>query len=140
MPPVGSVFKHIDHIQEVFLQKSIWHQIFWLSRSLIFLRKGDHAFAFTMLPSQFILDLLLSHSKLLISSDPLIFLLFYLASLDNVFGCNQLNWPWHFKQWSVAPELSQFPFMLPSCWSIVLVISFSIVSPIYSALQLKFNA
>ena len=79
------------------------------------------------------------HFDLIISSDSLIFLLLYLASLDNVFGCSQLNWPWHSKQCSVAPELSHFPFML-SCWcSIVLVITFFFVSPMYSALQLQFN-
>ena len=76
---------------------------------------------------------------LLISNDSLIFLLLYLASLDNVFSCSQLNWPWHFKQCSVAPELSHFPFML-SCWcSIDLVITVFFVSPMYSVLQLQFN-
>ena len=60
----------------------------------------------------------------------------YMASFDNIFVCSQLNWPWHFKQWSVAPELSYFSFML-SCWcSIVLFITFFFVSPMYSALQL----
>ena len=78
------------------------------------------------------------HFDLWISSDPLIFLLLYLASLD-VFGFSQLNWPWHFKQCSVAPELSHFPFML-SCWcSTVLVITFFFVSPMYCALQLQLN-
>ena len=67
------------------------------------------------------------------------FLLLYLASLDNVFGCSHLNWPWHFKQCSVAPEISHFWFML-SCWcSIVLVITFFFASSMYSALQLQFN-
>ena len=62
------------------------------------------------------------------------------ASLDNIFGCDQLNWPWHFKQCSIAPELSHFPFML-FCWcSVVLVITFSFVSPMHSVLQLQFNA
>ena len=63
----------------------------------------------------------------------------YMASFDNIFVCSQLNWPWHFKQWSVAPELSYFSFML-SCWcSIVLFITFFFVLPIYPALQLHFN-
>ena len=67
-----------------------------------------------LLTFQFIFNLLLSYFHLLISSDSLIFLLLYLACFD-VFGCSQLNWPWHFKQCFVAPELSHFPFM-PSCW------------------------
>ena len=76
------------------------------SRSLMFLSKGAHAFVFTWLPSsQFIFDLLLSHFNLLISDDFLIFLLLYLASLDNDYGCNQLNLPWQFKQCSVVPDL-----------------------------------
>ena len=76
---------------------------------------------------------------LIIFIDSLIFLLLYLAYLSNVFGCNQLNWPWYSKQCSLAPELSQFPFML-SCWcSIVPGITFFFVSPMQSALQLKFN-
>ena len=100
-----------------------------------------HVFVFTRLPSwRFISDLLLSHFDLLKSSDSLIFLLLYLASLDNVFGCSQLNWPWHFQQCSVAPELSNFRLMF-SCWcSIVLVITFFFVSPMYSKLQLQFTA
>ena len=71
---------------------------------------------------------------LLISSDSLIFLLLYLDSLDNVFGCNQLNWQWHFKQHFVAPKLLNFPLMLSWWCLIVLVITF--VSPMYSPLQL----
>ena len=72
----------------------------------MFLSKGAHAFVFTWLPSsQFIFDLLLSHFNLLISDDFLIFLLLYLASLDNDYGCNQLNLPWQFKQCSVVPDL-----------------------------------
>ena len=72
-----------------------------------------------LLSSWFIFDLLLSHFNLLFSSETLIFLLLYLASVDNVFGCSQLNWPWHFRQCSVAPEHSHFPFMLLCwcCWS-----------------------
>ena len=101
-----------------------------LSRSLLF---------FTRLPSlRFIFDLLvLLHFDLLISSDSLIFLLLYLDSLDNVFGCNQLNWQWHFKQHFVAPKLSNFPLMLSWWCLIVLVITF--VSPMYSLLQLWFK-
>ena len=107
-----------------------------LLRLLMFFNKGVYVFALTKLPSsRFIFDLLLLHFDLLISSNSLIFLPLYLASLDNVFGFSQLNWPCHFKQCSVAPELSHFPFML-SCWcSIVLVITFFFVSPTYSALQ-----
>ena len=70
-----------------------------------------------------IFDLLLLHSDLIISSDCLILLLLYQASLDYVLGCSQLNWPWHSKQCSLAPQLFHFPFMR-SCWcSIVLVIT-----------------
>ena len=126
----------------------IWRHInfaiaFWLrsaiSRLLMFLNKGNHLFWQSChhrdLYSIYYCYILI----FIISSDSLIFLLLYLASLDNVFGCSQLNWPWHSKQCSVAPELSHFPFML-SCWcSIVLVITFFFVSPMYSALQLQFN-
>ena len=63
-----------------------------LSRSLMFLNKGVYVFAFTRLPSsRLILDLLLSHFDLLVSSDSLTFLILYLASADSVFGCSQLN-------------------------------------------------
>ena len=131
---VGVIFKHIDRIQTSFLEELIWrlYALQWLLlfchkllRSLMFLSKGVHVFVFTRLPSlRFIFNLLLPHFNLLISSDFLIFLFLYLASLDNVFGCNQLNWPWHFKLCSIAPELSHFPFML-SCWcSLFLVITF----------------
>ena len=94
-------------------------------------QKCPYLFVLTKLPSlRFIFDLLLLHFDLLISSDSLVFLLLYLASLNNVFGCSQLNWPWHFKKCSVEPELSHFPFML-CCWcSIILVITFFFVSPI----------
>ena len=72
------------------------------NRSLVFHNKGVNVFVLTKLPSsRFIFDLLLlllSHFNLLIFSDSLIFLLFYLVSLFNVFG------------W-VAPKLSHFPFM-----------------------------
>ena len=72
----------------------------------MFLSKGAHAFVFKWLPSsQFIFDLLLSHFNLLISDDSLIFLLLYLASLDNDYGYNQLNLPWQYKQCSVVPDL-----------------------------------
>ena len=108
----------------------------------MFLNKGVHVFVLTKLPSsRFIFNFLLLYFDLMISSDSLSFLFLYLASLDNVFGCSQLKWPWHSKQCSVAPELSHFPlsFYL-SCWcSIVLVITFFFVSPMYSALQLQFN-
>lgn len=68
----------------------------------------------------------MSHLDLLISSDPLVFLLLYISSLDNVFGCKQLKWTWHFKQCSVAPEFFQIPFNL-LCWSsVALVITFSL--------------
>ena len=96
-----------------------------LSRSLMFLSKGLHVFVFRRLPSSwFIFDLPLSHFDLLASSDYLIFLLLYLASFDNVFGCSQLNWPWHFKQCSIAPELSHFLFKLSCSCLIVLVNTF----------------
>ena len=92
------------------------------------LNKGVHVFFLTKLPSlRFTFNLLLLHFDLIISSDSLIFLLLYLASLDNTFRCSQSYWPWHSKQCSVAPELSDFPFML-SCWcSIVLVTLFSLI-------------
>ena len=113
----------------------------WTFKIVKFLNKGLHVFVFTKLPSsRFIFDLLLLHFDLLISSDFLIFLLLYLVYLDNVFRCSQLNWPWHFKQRSVPPELSPFLFMF-SCWcSIVLVMTSFFVSLPFSALQLQFNA
>ena len=40
------------------------------------------------------------------------FLFLYLASLGNVSGADQLNWPWHIKQCYIAPELSHFLLML----------------------------
>ena len=89
-----------------------------------FLNKDVHVSIFTRLPpSWFIFDLLLSHFDLLISGNSLNFVLLYLTFLNNVFGCNQFNWTWHFKQCFVASELSHFPLKL-SCWcSIVLVIT-----------------
>ena len=138
-----------SNIRTVNIQMLIWRHIYYLMASLlaqctfkmlIFLRKGVHVFVLTKLPALwFIFDLLLLHLNLLVSNGFLIFLFLYLSSFDYVFGCSQLNWLLHFKQCSVAPELSHFPFML-SCWcSIVLVITFFFVSPMYSALQLQFN-
>ena len=111
-----------------------------LSRSLIFLNKGNNVLVLTKLPSSpFIFSLLQLHFDLIISSNSLAFLLLYLASLDNVYGYSQLNWKWHSKQCSVAPELSHFSFMLSSWCSVVLVITFFFVSTMYSALQQQFN-
>ena len=70
-----------------------------------------------------------------VNSDSLILLLLCLASVDNTFGCSMLNWPWHSKQCSVAPELSHFPFMLSWWCSIVMVNTFFFVSPMYSAFE-----
>ena len=112
-PLVAVVFKHIDKIQEPLIYKcwsdviSALQWLFWLrsalSRLLMFLNRIVHVFVFTKLPSsRFIFDLLLPHFDLSISCDLLIFLLWYLASLDNASGCSQLSWPWDFKQCSVA--------------------------------------
>ena len=149
-PLVSVVFKHRSNIRTVNIQMLIWHHICFAMASLIaqctfkidfmFHSKGVHVFVLTKLPSsRFTLNLLLLHFNLMISSGSLIFLLLYLASLDNVSCFSQLNWPWHSKQCSVAPELFLFPFIL-SCWySIVLVAAFFFVLPMYSALQLQFN-
>ena len=145
-PLVGVAFKHIDqNVRTVNIQMlvdviSALQWLLWLgsalSRSLMFLSKGVHVFVLTKLPSsRFIFNLLLLHFDLIISSDSLIFLLLCLASVDNTFGCSQLNWPWHSKQCSVAPELSHFPFMLSWWCSIVMVNTFFFVSPMYSAFE-----
>ena len=62
----------------------------------------------------------------------------FISGFPYVSGFSQLNWPWHSKQCSVAPELSHLPFKLSCSCSIVLVITFFFVSPMYSALQLQF--
>ena len=112
-----------SNIRTVNIQMLIWRHIYYLMASLlaqctfkmlIFLRKGVHVFVLTKLPALwFIFDLLLLHLNLL--------------------------WLLHFKQCSVAPELSHFPFMLSCRCSIVLVITFSFVLPMFSELQLQFN-
>ena len=132
------------------IQILIWHHICFAMASLIaqcafkivnVSRQRCPCICFDKVPSsRFTFNLLLLHFDLIISSDFLIFLVLYLASLDNVFWCSQLNWPWHgIDQCSVPPELSHFPFMLSYWCSIVLVITFFFVSPMYSALQLQFN-
>ena len=138
-----------SNIRTVNIQMLIWRHIYYLTASLlaqctfkmlIFHRKGVHVFVLTKLPALwFIFDLLLLHLNLLVSNGFLIFLFLYLSSFDYVFGCSQLNWLLHFKQCSVAPELSHFPFMLSCGCSIVLVITFSFVLPMFSELQLQFN-
>ena len=75
----------------------------------------------------------------LISNDSLIFRLWYCCSVDKVLGFIQLNCPWHSRQCSVAPELSHFPLKLSYWCSMVLVMTFFLVSPIYRAFQLQSN-
>ena len=105
-----------------------------LSRSLMFLNKGVHVLVLTKLPSlEFIFNLLLSHFDLLIFSESLIFLLLYFACFD-VFGCSQLNWPWHFKQCFVAPELSHFSL----CCLVVQLFRLSILS-LFNVCALRYN-
>ena len=79
----------------------IWRHICFSMASLIAqctfkivnLSQQRYVFILTKLSSsRFIFISLLLHFDLIISSDSLIFLLLYLASLDNVFGCSQLNW------------------------------------------------
>ena len=111
-----------SNIRTANIQMLIWRHIYFALASLIaqctfkIVDVCQQRFVLTKLPSLwFIFDLPLLHFDLLISSDSLIFLLLYLASRDNVFGCSQLNWSCHFKQCLVAPEFSHFPYML-SCW------------------------
>ena len=139
---VGIVFNHIDQKKELFLQKLIWRQIFSKMPSSItrctfkvvnIFQQGCPYIFFTRLPSsQLKFDLLLlSHFDILTSSDSVTFVLLYHASLD----LTMLS-----KQCSVAPKLSHFLFMVSWWCSIVEIITLLFVSPMYSALQLQFNA
>ena len=71
----------------------------------------------------------------LISNDYRIFRLWCCCSVDKILEFFQLNFPWLFRQCPVAPELSDFPLRL-SCWcSMVLVMTFLLVLPIYLVFQ-----
>ena len=104
-----------------------------VSFSVSLAKSGVHVFVLTRFPSsRFKTFLLLFVFAFLISNDSLIFLLWYCCSADKVLGFIQLNCPWYSRKCSVAPELSHFPLKL-SCWcSVVLVITFLLVSPIAS--------
>ena len=106
-----------SNIRNINIQMLIWRHICFAMASFKIVNVSQQRCPFVLaklLTLQFIFELLLSYFDLLISSDSLSFLLLYLACFD-VFGCSQFNWPWHFKQCFVAPELSHFPFM-QSCW------------------------
>ena len=117
--------KYGANTRTVNIQMLIWRHIcftiFWLCsalrRLLMFLSRRVHVFVFTRLPSsRFTFDLPLSCFNFLISSHSLIFLLLYLASLDDVLGCSQLNWPWYFHsviQGQYPPILSPSNFSHP---------------------------
>ena len=111
-----------------------------VSFSVSLAKSGVHVFVLTRFPSsRFKTFLLLFVFAFLISNDSLIFRLWYCCSVDKVLGFIQLNCPWHSRQCSVAPELSHFPLKL-SCWcSMVLVMTFFLVSPIYRALRVQSN-
>ena len=102
----------------------------FVSFSVSLAKSGVDVFVFTRFPSSwFKTFLLLFVFAFLISNDSLIFRLWYCCSVDKVSGFIQLNYTWHCRQCSVAPELSHFPLKL-SCWcSMVLVMTF-LVSPI----------
>ena len=75
----------------------------------------------------------------LISNDYRIFRLWCCCSVDKILEFFQLNFPWLFRQCPVAPELSDFPLRL-SCWcSMVLVMTFLLVLPIYLVFQVQSN-
>ena len=99
-----------------------------------------HVFALTKFSSSWLKTFLLSFVfAFLISNDCLIFRLWYCCSVDNVLGFIQSNCPWHSRQCSVVHELSHFPLKLSCWWSMVLVMTFFLVSPIYRTFQLQSN-
>ena len=55
------------------------------------------------------------------------------------FGVYPINCPWHSRQCLVAPELSCFSLKLSFCCSMVPLITFFLVLPIYRALQVQSN-
>ena len=103
-------------------------------------KNGVHVFVLTRFrSSRFKTFLLLFDFAFLISNDSLIFRLWYCCSFNKVSVFIQLNCPWYSRQYSVPPELSHFLLKL-SCWcSMVLVMTFPLVSLIHRSLQLKSN-
>ena len=101
-------------------------------------KSGVHVFVFRTFPSsRFKTFLLLFVFVFLISNDSLIFRLWYCCSVDQVLRFIQLNCPLNSRQCLVAPQLSHFLLKL-SCWcSVVLVMTFSLVSLICRALYLQ---
>ena len=98
-------------------------------------KSGTHIFFLARFPSSgFKTFHLLFVVAFLISNGSPIFRLWFCYSFDKVLGFIQLNSPWHSWQLSVAADLSHFPLKL-SCWySMVLVMTFFLVLPIYRAL------
>ena len=77
--------------------------------------------------------------SLFISSASRIFLSYMYGEMRTVFGCSQLNWPWHSFVCSVAPDDSHFPLIL-SCWcSMHRVRTLFFDSPIYFPLHEQSN-
>ena len=108
-----------------------WHTM------LILWKKGFHEFVFTILPRSLfntLTDLPCSAfvSKLFISNDSLILRSCMLDNFANIFGCSQLNGPWHSLECSVAPNASHLPAMLSSWCSTDRASTRFFVSPIYS--------
>ena len=89
---------------------------------LILRNKG--VFVLTILPQSLfntLMDLSYSAfiSNMFISNDSLILRSCMLDNFASVFGCSQLNRPWHSLEYSVAPDASYFPAMLSSWCSLI---------------------
>ena len=137
-------------------RSSVWYHIkltgfFVVPHSFIYnivktnFKKGFHEFVLTiLLLSLFntLMDLSYSTfvSKLFISNESLILRSCILDNFASVFGCSQLNRPWQYLEYSVAPDASHFLAMLSSWCSTDRVSTRSFVSPMYSRPQSQLNS